>query len=581
MSFLFKNLLLILLLINLSPNALAGETKCAADYAAAAKGEAVKSTGFVLDKDMIKKIRNYCRTGEYPLAQNMPLPAELAIYMAYQCAHAKHDYFDILQRGAQTIWNSAAGTLQGDVDTWARVQAAHPSFEGVPPKMKKGWGQQAKADFRHFMREVEKNPGNEVEMANLMVSLKMGIPFLKEEQLKDGIRLIASQRAARLQRVYQSFYSPRLFQFYKEQVRQELGLSYIPLKDIDYLKDQQGVKYFVLSVDRPADMAGVQMRDGVYIKNIFQARAPVATDRLGANLGSTTLEWEEGGKNYKAVLAANAGKGAEEFAPNIERLDYAGMWKDKKLTGLIFAGSNMGSGDAGAHYVMNEYKSYYRSKGFRFSQPKEIKNFEKYIGEEIRNGQLDYIVKEAHSQGGSASLVRLSKEGQIATGRKKLADGKEEVVNIFYPNQRNMQTKTQDFLFSTVAEDIAERSRLGGKQLFFLDTSCSGIYPACALATTTQDPNLVVAGSNMGLSTFTDTPESPIYHVLEGLRKGKAFSQIKEAMVQHNAEDDGIYIFPHEAQWTQAVHSGNNRAIEVKADFFEDGKKVDVETVGR
>lgn len=529
---------------------------------------------YVFNEGLFKKIDKYCESGEYPFAGSGNHP-ELLLYLAYHCSGRNHDYFHVMADGSRHAWDHAA-QWAGHAEDWRAVTKTKPTFEGVPDRVLSKWKSDILEDYDMFINGVRENPTSLSHEGELMAYLKLGVPFLGEDQLKEGIRLIASNRADRVRRTYSGFHSPRLFQFYKQQLRKELGLDYVPLADLD----RHSNNVYMLTVDQPPAGNGLVQQDGLMIKQVFVAPHTWSHHRAGEALGELDQELQVAGRNYRVKIKAKAGTGGEKFAPAMEKLDFKGMWSDKKLTGMIIPHQNMGLGEAGAHDVMGEYRAYFEDHGFRFGRLKPVENFAEFLLEEIKSGRLDYLMREAHSSGGSSQLGNFTTKGAIATGKKKLAGGKEEVVHIYFPNEATMNS-TSSIQFSHIAESMKARSEAGGKQLFYLDTACSGLGTSCNMAVAVKDPNLVVAGPDMGVSTFANDEASPIYHVLDGIRKGKNFSEMESKMLEHNTEREGTYALPHSQTWKLKLHGSAPRVTEVDMQLYENGRRVDVETAGR
>jgi hypothetical protein len=127
--------------------------------------------------------------------------------------------------------------------------------------------------------------------------------------------------------------------------------------------------------------------------------------------------------------------------------------------------------------------------------------------------------------------------------------------------------------FKSVGEWMKARTDAGGKQLFFVDTSCHGMRPACALASATNDKNLVAIGASDLVDTFTNDSTDTVYRLLNGIRAGKSFSAIKGTKrLQINV--------PGTKAWESGMHGGMRRTASTEVDLFEDGKKIDIEMMG-
>jgi hypothetical protein len=106
---------------------------------------------------------------------------------------------------------------------------------------------------------------------------------------------------------------------------------------------------------------------------------------------------------------------------------YASLWKDGVLNGMVVTGSNLRDLSKG---VMDEYLECYRQDSFEFSDAEiQIDDFKGFLGQKVKSGELDYFIKEAHSDGDEKNLFRLDKKARMSVGTKKLPNGQGESLS--------------------------------------------------------------------------------------------------------------------------------------------------------
>lgn len=394
---------------------------------------------------------------------------------------------------------------------------------------------------------------------------------IPESQQKDMVRKISAGLARELasRSPLAGAYEPKLYQFAKRVVRQEIGLQSEPLTDLIITRSEGRPGFKIVSTDPIESADRHSARDpatGLHILNIDEVTPQSLEGEGGKVLVSNRIQWKTAGRTYRAEYEAILGPHAKDVAPAIPKLDFDSQWKDGKYVGLVMPGKNMG--DFGPS-VLDEYKSYYRDAGFRFQKAKPVADFKKFLQEEIESGRLDYWLKEAHSEGNDRAVTRLVNKGSIVTGTKKLPDGREERIHLYYastdPGHEGISLS-----YAEVARWLGRREQEGSQaQLAYFDTSCFGLSTACHLLTEAATPKLVVIGSQTQAETFTNEPESPLLHVLNGIRGHLSFGQIREKMAE-NSESfrrnlENTYRFPDELQWQTWVQGGVKRLVNVRA----------------
>jgi hypothetical protein len=507
---------------------------------------------------------------------------EFLFYLMLECSGKNGDIAYPFRDGLSKLL--AGDTAPLKATPWGKMGEAKINFDGVPAAMQAAWKRDALANLKIAKDLAKSEQWDKTGTAALIIlRTKLAMPYLRPDGVKSAVRAAASIYAGQLTKnLFPGMYPPKAFQFAKEAIKRELGLDYVPLTDLVALKKEANLEIKIISVDKPTVGLKAIANEGIFRTYTVENTNIPSRVSAGKTIVDDSVEWKVGERAYEAKFSATVGEKIADIAPPLVKLDYAGLWKDKKLTGMIFPGANMGTGEAGAHDVMNNYKEYYRDHGFRFGAPKATNDFEEFMKEEVSSGRMDYVIKEAHSDGTDTSMVKVIKDGSIATGRKSLPGGKEEVVYIFYPCRSKLARTVQgdDILYANVGEWMKTRSENGGKQIFFLDTSCFGIQTMCKLVSSVQNKNLVVGGSEDSLETFANEEGSGISKILDGIRGNKQFKDMKASGTDEEGGVRDKYTLPGMAKWKTTIHGGMKRSVDTKVELFEDGKKVDIETLG-
>jgi hypothetical protein len=502
------------------------------------------------------------------------------LYLSFACKGER----TALSYKLDSSLSNSLNALVDDTDnlTWKKLNQAKPDFKNVPVGLRNKWKKRALADLDQVRKRLERGINDGVSEEQFIWRLSIAKHFMGEEEIKSDIRLLSERISQYFSEMhgYEGIPLPKLYQFAKQSIRRELGLDYVPLTEMVATQEHESVHFKILSVDPARGIGDELARQWGVAKYDVLAESLPREGRSGKKLIDRTKNWQVGDRKYKAEYSVTLGPEVEKIAPALRTLNYDGLWADKKLTGMIFPGANMGRGTAGGAYVMDAYREYFEEAGFRFGAGKPVQDFRKYLGEEVSSGRLDYLFKEAHSEGDDNDLLTIINNGKIVTGKKRLKDGNEEVVHLFYPDYGTGPQKTGEGLkYEEFNSWMRERDKAKGKQLFYVDATCYGLGVACKLASAAQNEKLVVAGSTGTVDTFTNDPHSGLVHILDGIRNRKSFAQITQKFEEHSTAD--VYHFPADQEWQNALYGRGTRSTEVKIDFFEDGKKVNLETVGR
>ena len=267
-----------------------------------------------------------------------------------------------------------------------------------------------------------------------------------------------------------------------------------------------------------------------------------------------TLEWEVG-QNQKdkrreyriEVLAKKLGDGILRTAEG-PRLNE--IWRDKHLTGLLMLSKNL---KTDTNEVFNEYKEYYEGEGFTFTEKSSIPSKE-FIHKKLASGEVDYLFKEAHSLGDDRNLVELSEESTLLTGTKALPEGREEVFYILKP-----ETSTSAFVANAeFGRWIQERAKIpNAGEIIYLNMSCSSDSKACREFTAAKSPLFTVIYSVSSTNWFLNNPNWPPYVLIDGIRRGKSYAQIRAGVAESvtAARGRGIkpadnrYVYPFQPEY--------------------------------
>lgn len=551
----------------------AADPSCPSDFSGTAAP--YKLTNESLDE--IEKLCNFSPASPAPEFVNQLLntgPGFLAAFIQHCSSGRKSsvmEYFTI-----NIFARQKAETFDAH---WEALRRAKFDDSALAPELRQALKRNAISRFREVEVLLRLNAENDILLAHYIYNLVMAKPYLAAEAFKEATRTATSALTGQLQRYTMPHMAPpRVHQFAKQIIKRELGMPYQPLTDLTVGRQWNTLRVQVSSVDKPEGMAAYGTR-GMYI--YYPEEFPVPIEgRAGHIFHQGEQSWSLHGKKYEAKYSAELGADFDSFAPAIKSLDYKGMWADKKLTGMIMPDANMaGNQDGDALSVMGSYKEYFLEKGFKFAAPRPVDSGAGFLEEEVKSGRLDYMLKEAHSHGAD-DLVHLIGKGDIHTGTRSAGRGKQEVVHIFFPSEEGRQvTGSKRVRTDEFSEWMKERTQNGGKQLFYLDTSCSALNLVCHVAQAAQDKNLVVAAATDTVETFANESADAVTQMLDGIRAGQSFAEIRKKTASKGNSETVPFQTPGSKPWKEHMGSANHRSVKTEVKIYEDGTEIDFETM--
>jgi dipeptidyl aminopeptidase/acylaminoacyl peptidase len=400
-------------------------------------------------------------------------------------------------------------------------------------------------------------------------SLSLLAPFYsatqKEEMLHEITESVANGAADTgwLSNVFLS----KIYYFVKQGVSKILGEKSRTMSDITLVREAQQVRPLILSTDSIDGDAKTKTEFGFFVKEI----API---KISENMNiQQDKSWVVAGKKYTTDIKIKALNKDVKLVLEEKSPRYQELWQDKKLHGIVVTGTNL-KGDAAQ--TMDQYLAYYQNEGFVFSaQKEEVKDLETFLRERIKNGEADYFIKEAHSDGDEKNLFRLDKVASKLTGIKKMPDGKEEVIELVFPSSNSTETKlisNQDF-----GQWLRSRDQKKKSQFVYFNTSCwsktKAIHEIEAAQTTTllNIPTLTIA------HTFGNNESNAEFQLLEAFRDSKDYEGIRTAMEKNEGykkRQGDVFLFPDEYDYKRHITEVLATPLEMSVQVKDESGKI-------
>lgn len=351
-----------------------------------------------------------------------------------------------------------------------------------------------------------------------------------------------------LQDVFQS----KIYYVINGHVKELFGLDRQPVSDITVARKQQNFTTVILSSDPIEGYPSISTEFGLYYAVVEEA----SRDNLfEADKGSVVLddfvEWSlSNGKQYRAKLLVNVKYGVIT-APH--QLDYDSIWQDHKMVGAVIVGSSL---RGFSKTLLEEYLSYFEEQGFQFSKT-EITNLKQFLLERIESCEIDYFLKESHSDGDERNVFRFDQANYVIRAVRYGDQGRIEVVYIIFPRTLNPEEKNTELLSNIeLGQIIGKREINGCGQITYFNTSCWSHVKA-RYEIEEVNSGLFLNIPSLKLSdTFENTGDNVLRILLHAYRKGLAFREIREALKVnkgYKSEKRNHYIFPDEEIYKDTI----------------------------
>lgn len=238
--------------------------------------------------------------------------------------------------------------------------------------------------------------------------------------------------------------------------------------------------------------------------------------------------------------------------------NYSALKKDGKLTGMMIIGSNLSSGHAG---LVDEYLTYYQNAGFDFKEPKAI-DAVSFFKTSVQSGELDYLIKEAHSDGDEKNLFRANRYGKLYEGSLTKKDGTKEVVYLLAPDANKSEGK----LISNQEFGSWIRSRAKDQPLVYFNASCNSTRKVISEIAATHSSNFVPIPTASSVLTFSDSEGNGTRQMLQAFREGKSYESIRSSL-QRTAnfqKGEDRFIFPDEKDYDDKIRKNLRMNLDVE-----------------
>jgi hypothetical protein len=410
------------------------------------------------------------------------------------------------------------------------------------------WGCPHPAKFIELTYQIEQSPTPD-ETWSRLANIKPIYSGLSKRQQRQLMKVAYRSLAEESKYQYKlPIFSSTLVKLTKQAVRSFFSESTRELTELTYMRESDGsIRPVIIGTSEVLLHTSVQTSGGFWFHK-FNDTIPIHWNSQGSGIGSIeNIKWRHNGTAYSGSIKVTARPAAGIVAPSL-RPDYESLWRDTELNGLVVLSNTFSH--RSATRIASHYLSYFAEQGYVFSESRPIADTLLFIKDTIASGETDYVIKEAHSQGDSRTIVSVASNSLLLTGTKPLDDGREEAIRIIVP-QHHEET-SQRFDFRLLAQTIGMRELTPGTQLILVNSNCDSMFNARNEVALVASPILVNIAASTTTTSFVNENSDPKRGIIEGIRKGLTWAQIRQSIEnspRFKEKHQNDFIFPHQKEY--------------------------------
>ena len=446
------------------------------------------------------------------------------------------------------------------VERWKQILTAQFKFENVD---------NAKHIFKHV---APWNPDKEfIPLAislfrDLMKDYSKGLVHAIIKDFSDTL----ADRAKTMK--YKGLFKSKLYYAILNSIDYELGLTDKTLVDSALARETIPLSLYFIS-NKPIDGdKNTRNPFGFYEKSVKIKKTKNAYN------DTITQKWQAGEETYTTKAQVKSIKPFSHLVTQRKQPDYESLWRDGVLSGIVIIGQNMGNKPMLASY----YKQYLLENGFSLNVLQEKADVRSFIRNQIAQNQLDYMIKEAHSDSDDLHLFRYYKYSKIWVSEKQTPLGN-EVIYLIYNDDQTKNIETALFSTKELSDWMAWRKKWQGSRFYYFNTSCSSTTKAIREyeAVFESSDKLTIIPTPGSASTFSTFHTNPLNLLFTKFRGGKSYEEIRQTLKGALRGNSTVeYIFPDEESYQKSVVHYLKGPLDVQIQTFDvSGKQIFVDEV--
>ena len=372
--------------------------------------------------------------------------------------------------------------------------------------------------------------------------------------------------------LFKDVFQSKLFYVIYAQVKAWFGLDSKPVSDITIVRGKKSFSTVILSSKPIENYPSIETDFGIHYALVKEFSRELSIDGIfsGMNVVDGFVQWSLLGEQtaYRAHVKVNI-QDQYEVRWLVDRTgpDYEGVWKDQKMTGLIVVGSSLRSF---SRTLLENYRSYFKKQGFQFSEI-NVPDFKPFLEKTIGQCEIDYFLKESHSDGDERNVFRFDRVNSVLKGVRSTEQGREEVVYLAFPKPFYFKDRKTSLLSNLdLAELVSQREKRGCGEITYFNTSCWSHVKARYEIESVNSPLFINIPSISLSDTFLDQEGDAIYELVHSYRNGLDFKGFRKSLEKNEGYRSGKvnrYIFPDEKRYSDSIFEHISIPLRIQIDL--------------
>ena len=370
-----------------------------------------------------------------------------------------------------------------------------------------------------------------------------------------------------------------LYKFNEEVVYPMFWIPYHSVSDILFVRKAGGILEPVILGSAPIDGdPSTKTVFGFYAKHLPSLQVAADEPKGTMVMNHKNITWTHEGKRFKAVtdieVVANS---VNSILPHDQGPNYKQLLANGKLTGVVMITANL---SMEAEDTIKAYESVFKSFGYTWEEHSSRTNdLKSWIKNMITSGEMDYFIKEGHSDGAERDAFRVYNHAKIMKASRMMKSGIREELYLAFPTDKSVNyvdpTKTSLFSNEEKGQAIRARIQAGYGELIDFNTSCWSVTKAVNEIPAIATKGEVEIASTTPVSMFRVDPNNAEYQILKDFLAGKVFRQMRIDM-RRNADyvhkTGNTFIFSDDPDYQKLIRDLLIPPMDIRVHLTEEGK---------
>ncbi len=383
---------------------------------------------------------------------------------------------------------------------------------------------------------------------------------------------------------FTGIFKSMIYKFCEEYINPMFWIPLHPVTDITTIKTPFQIEPVILGTAPISGDRSTKTSFGFYAKRLPVIDIPKDAKAGDVIVKNSIIPWTQDEHQLEARMDLQViDKSIDPVIPPIKKFNYKRLWKDKKLTGMVVVGSNLVAEDKS---TIEGYEEYFKQMGFKFEvQNTYTKDLKSYFSDKIASGEVDYFIKEAHSDGDERNLFRINTRAKIVKAWAMRENGYQEVVYLVIPtksyvDQYDDPANTVEITNDEFGKMIEAREKAKQPPLVYLNASCWSVSKMINEIESAYSKDLIEIPSTMPVDMFENKPSNAEYGFLTGFRAGETMSRIRMRMrmnPDYVHATGNTFLLPDDPEIKTLVNDVLKPPVKINVILTKDGKAYSID----